>query len=149
MAETLPGFVNCSAPFTDAGVMEIVSRAKRAHLGLMENNQGRIISIRAWDFHAGLRDRGIMADYDFNSVPVPRTLSLDVPRVAFITANTDEYGEMLRMGTPRPLPPAVMTVPARSESGICARASASTSPIPAPITRSVPTARAGMRARCW
>ena len=93
-----PGHANDPAPFTGDEVIEIVNRAKRAHLGLMENHEGGIICIRAWDFHAGLRDRGILADYDVYSVPIPRTVHPDVPRAAFITAKTHEHGEMFRNG---------------------------------------------------
>ena len=148
VAGTPPAMPMTRPPFTDDEVIEIVTRAPRAHLGLMENHEGRIICIRAWDVHAGLRDRGILADYDFNSVPVPRTLHPDVPRVAFITAKTDEYGELLRNGI-RGHSPVATTGPGRIASEIFARASASTSRIPAPTTRPVPTARTGTRAWCW
>jgi hypothetical protein len=39
-------------------VIEIVRRAKRAHLGLMLNQQERVIYMRAWNHHAGLRRDG-------------------------------------------------------------------------------------------
>ena len=94
VAETPP----VRPPFAEADVIEIVDRAKRAHLGLMENHEGRIICIRARDFHAGLRDWQVLAEYDFYSVSIPRTLHPNVPRVAFITAKTEEYGEVLRNG---------------------------------------------------
>ena len=43
------------SPYTMDEVIEIVRRAKRAHLGLMLNQQGRVNYIRAWNYHAGLR----------------------------------------------------------------------------------------------
>ena len=45
-------------------VITIVTRAVRPHLGLMENHAGEIISIRAWEYHAGLRSGQALRDYD-------------------------------------------------------------------------------------
>ena len=78
--------------------METVTRPWRAHLGLVEDAEGRILYIRAWDFHAGLWDRGALMDYDFCSMSFPRALSENVPRVAFITAKRDEFGGYTRHG---------------------------------------------------
>jgi hypothetical protein len=86
------------APLNEADVIEIVERAKRAHLGLVENHDGRIICTRAWGYHAGLRDRQVLAEYDFYSASIPRTRHPNVTRVAFVTAKTEEYGEVLRNG---------------------------------------------------
>ena len=44
--------------YTIHEVIHIVNRATRPHFGLMESRDGRIINIRAWGVHAGLRLRG-------------------------------------------------------------------------------------------
>ena len=71
-------------PYTIEEVIQIVERARRPHLGLMENHDGRVINIRAWDFHAGLRHRNAIADFDYGSHTVPPSLFPGVPRVALV-----------------------------------------------------------------
>ena len=69
-------------PHTIHEAIQILARAKRPHLGLMENHEGRVINVRAGDFHEGLRLRNAIADFDFGSHKVPAYLHLDLPRVA-------------------------------------------------------------------
>ena len=60
-------------PYELQEVIQIVERARRPHLGLIENHGGRVINIRAWDFHVGLRPRNAVADYGLESLVAPTT----------------------------------------------------------------------------
>ena len=81
-----PAPADLEKEFTIHEVVQIAHRARRPRLGLMENHDGFPIRIRAWDFHAGLRVRQALADYDFESHPVAPTLHPQLPRVAMISA---------------------------------------------------------------
>jgi hypothetical protein len=83
-------------PFTIGEVISIVERAQRPHLGLLENHGGEVIKIRAWDYHAGLRYRGAIADFDFESIEVPDTLCDRMPRVALAPHTYAQYCESVR-----------------------------------------------------
>jgi hypothetical protein len=85
-------------PFTVGDVISIVERAHRPHLGLLENHGGEVIKIRAWDYHAGLRYRGVVADFDFESIDVPNTLADRMPRVALVPHSHAQYVESVRHG---------------------------------------------------
>ena len=49
----------------------------------MEDHDGNVISIRAWGFHASLRHRKHVTDFDFDSLKVGASYCAGVPRVAF------------------------------------------------------------------
>ena len=55
-------------------------------------------NVRAWDFHAGLRSRGAVADFDFESLAVPTTVHLGAPRVALIAGQFADYTEAAKNG---------------------------------------------------
>ena len=57
-----PALVDLEKDYTIHEVIQIAHRARRPHLGLLENHDGFPINIRAWDFHAGLRARQALAD---------------------------------------------------------------------------------------
>ena len=71
-------------------VIEIVRRAKRAHLGLMLNQQERVIYMRAWNYHAGLRRARAIVDYDFESIPVNPAYHDRLPRVALVPGSCQD-----------------------------------------------------------
>ena len=57
-----------------------------------------MIAIRAWDYHAGLRDQGEIVDYDFYSARIPPEDQSRIPRAAFVTGTRARYEEALARG---------------------------------------------------
>ena len=57
-----------------------------------------MIKIRAWDYHAGLRFRDAVADFDFESLEVPDELCDCMPRIALVPHTYAQYIESVRRG---------------------------------------------------
>ena len=64
-------------PYELQEVIQIVKRARRPHMGLVETHGGRVTNTRAWGFHAGLRSRNAVADYEFEPLDVATSLNPD------------------------------------------------------------------------
>ena len=73
-----------NAPYTIDHIIEIVNSARRPHLGLMMNRQGRATLILAGNCHAVVRSLGRLTDCDLESAPILVALADHVPRVAMV-----------------------------------------------------------------
>ena len=94
-----------SDPFTVDEVILIVTRSKKPYLGLMENHAGEVISIRAWEYHAGLRADGAIRDQEFEMLEIDRETEADLlPRVALVPSTYDEYLHAVEHGIPGRVP---------------------------------------------